>query len=102
MMKVYIAGAISGHDPDLVHKKFDKATQFLKSRNFAVLNPMKIVNDPHCSSRTAMKILIPLLLQCDAICLLSDWKFSEGAQIEASLARYTGMKIMHEEDFYYN
>lgn len=102
MMKVYIAGAISGQDPDVVEKKFAKAVQFLKSKNFAVLNPMKIVGNPHCSSRTAMKILIPLLLQCDAIYLLTDWKFSEGAQIEASLARYTGMKIMHEEDFYYN
>lgn len=98
-MKVYIAGAISGHNPDEVDKKFTEAVEFLKSKNFAVLNPVKIVNNPHCSSRTAMKVLVPLLLQCDAIYLLRDWKFSEGAQIEASLARYTGMKIMHEEDF---
>jgi hypothetical protein len=45
-----------------------------------------------------MKICLPLMLECDAILLLSDWMFSEGAQIEAQLARYVGLHIINEDD----
>ncbi len=98
MMKVYIAGAVSGQPREETERKFEAAEELLKSRNYVVMNPLKVVLNPDCSLRAAMKRLLPALLSCDAILLLRDWRFSEGAQIEASLARYAGMRILNEED----
>ena len=98
MMKVYICGAVTGLQREAVEKKFETASEMLKKRDFAVINPMKVISNPDASPKLAMKRLMPIMLSCDAIYLLSDWSFSEGAKIEVSLARYAGMKIMNEED----
>jgi hypothetical protein len=98
MTKIYLSGAITGIAREAVERKFNDAAELLKNRNYEVVNPLKVILNPDASSRTAMKRLVPLLLNCDAIYLLNDWQFSEGAKIEYMLAQYTGMRIMNEED----
>jgi hypothetical protein len=96
-MKVYIAGRVSGLPYDQVKAKFSTAETMLRVADFEPVNPLGHVS---CQAKPAeaMKILIPLMLECDALLLLNDWEFSEGAQIEAQLARYAGLCIMNEDD----
>jgi len=64
---------------------------------FNPVNPMKIVTQK-ADNREAMKKLIPVMLDSNAILLLADWEWSEGAKIEAATARYAGLKVIYEED----
>lgn len=96
-MRVFISGRVSGLPYDQVQKKFAGAEALLKAEGHDTVNPLDQV-PPGTGSGAAMKILVPLLLDCDAIYLLADWEFSEGAQIEAQLARYAGISIINEDD----
>jgi hypothetical protein len=96
-MRVFISGRVSGLPYDQVKQKFSAAETLLRASNYVPVNPLKYVN---CKAKNieAMKICIPLLLECDAILLLADSIYSEGAQIEAQLARYAGLSIIIEDD----
>lgn len=96
-MKVYIAGRVTGEPRDTVIMKFAGAEALLRASNYIPVNPLKHVNSL-AKPIEAMKMCLPLMLECDAILLLNDWGFSEGAQIEAQLARYVGMNIINEDD----
>jgi hypothetical protein len=96
-MKVYIAGRVTGLPLEDVKRKFEKAEALARANNWNPVNPIRHVT---CKAppRQAMKTCIPLLLDCDAILLLTDFVFSEGAQIEAQIARYVGIEIINEDD----
>jgi len=96
-MRVYIAGRVTGLPVDQVTRKFQAAEAMCRASNFNPVNPLHHVNIK-AGKAEAMKILLPILCECDAILLLNDWEFSEGAQIEAQLARYNGICIMNEDD----
>lgn len=96
-MRVYIAGRVTGLPHDQAEAKFKRAETLLRASNFIPVNPLKHANQK-CSYREAMKVLLPIMLDCDALLLLNDWMFSEGAQIEAQLARYVGLDIINEDD----
>ena len=96
-MRVYIAGRISGLNYDEVKNKFLRAEALCRAENWNPVNPTKHVNQK-ASNEDAMKVCIPLLMDCQAILLLKDYMYSEGAQIEAQIARYTGKTIIYEDD----
>lgn len=96
-MRVYIAGRITGLPYEGVKVKFEKAEAACRFNNWSPFNPVKHVNQK-ASHEDAMKILLPHLLDCHAILLLDDYAQSEGAQIEASLARYVGKTIIYQDD----
>jgi hypothetical protein len=96
-MKIYIAGRVTGLPYESVVIKFEKAEQLLLTCSHQPVSPIKHVV-PAADPCEAMKICLPLLLDCDAILLLNDYPFSEGAQIEAQLARYAGKHIINEDD----
>ena len=97
-MKIYIAGRVTGLPYDNVKAKFKAAEEAMLARDWTPVNPLNHVNS-RASPEEAMRILLPLLLDCKAILLLNDSKYSEGAQIEAMLARYCHKIILNEEDF---
>lgn len=94
--KCYIAGRVTGEKREKSEEKFRRAEDMIKRAGLQPVNPLKIAQEAD-STREAMKKLLPELLQCDSILLLDDWEFSEGARIEALLARYAGMHIMNED-----
>lgn len=98
-MRTYIAGQVSNCHRKDVERNFERGHQLLIAEKMNPVNPLKHVN---ClaSSRDAMKILLPLLLSCDAILMLDGWEFSEGARIEYELAKYVKMKVLFENDLH--
>ena len=97
-MKIYIAGKVTGEPRKACEAKFKKAEEELK-KSFdyeQIINPMRVVSDPETAWKTAMIKCFSVLLYCDAIYLLNDWKDSKGARIEFETAKELGLKIFFE------
>ena len=94
--KIYIAGKVTGQPRANTEVNFARGFRLLLAKGYEPVTPLDYVS--HLASEgEAMKTLVPLLLDCDGILLLDDWKFSEGAKIEMMLARYAGKMILYEE-----
>lgn len=91
-MKVYIAGKVSGLPTGEVFTKFGQAEYWLRQQGHETVNPLRL-----CSSTwtwaQCMRVCIPELMKCDAICLLHDWADSRGARWEYHDAQMIGMKV---------
>ncbi|ROL55829.1 DUF4406 domain-containing protein [Bacteroidetes/Chlorobi group bacterium Naka2016] len=94
---VYLAGKVSGLDSFLVKTKFKEAEDVLTELGCFVVNPTKILPEG-TSWNHAMRTLIPVLICCDSICMLSDWEQSEGAKLEYDIAMRLGIEIFFFED----
>ncbi len=89
---VYLAGKVSNLDLSQVKTKFKEAEDALTKMGFYVVNPTKILPEG-TSWNNAMRTLIPLMMYCDALCMLPDWARSEGAKLEYDIAKRLGMEI---------
>ena len=79
---VYIAGKITG-DPHY-KSKFESAERKLVETGFSVMNPTILPNG--FAYDVYMAIGKEMLLACDYVCFLPDWKESKGAVIEMETA----------------
>ena len=82
MMRVYIAGKITGN-PDY-EDQFAEAENKLRADGFDPINPA--VNPEQPSWSDYMRVSMRQLLSCDAIALLDGWQQSKGASLEAHVA----------------
>jgi hypothetical protein len=90
MKKIYICGKVTG---DLNYKeKFLKEEKRLYSHGFEPVNPAAFISEKEPWEK-AMKTALKVMLLCDGLSLLPDWKKSKGAKIEARLARELGMDV---------
>ena len=89
-MKVYISGKITGLTFDAVKSKFTAATHELQALGHEAVNPLENGVTYHEPYEMHMKADIGMLLQCDAVYMLSDWEYSRGATLEKSIAEATG------------
>ena len=89
---VYLAGKITG-DP-CYKAKFRKAAEKLEAEGFVVLNPATLP-DSGFTYEAYIRMSSAMLIECDALCLLEDWKDSEGAMLEYGRATARGMDIFH-------
>jgi hypothetical protein len=99
MMRYYIAGRVSGLPRCDAESNFARGERALEANGMDPVNPLKLVEE-NKTAIEAMRILIPVMLDCDGILLLRDWRWSEGAMIEEKLARYAGLRIIEEDDLY--
>jgi hypothetical protein len=88
--KLYISGRITG-DKDY-REKFLEAENKLYDAGFYPVNPAACI-PANTDWNHAMRKAISLMLQCDGVSLLPDWRKSKGAKIEARLARKLGMDV---------
>jgi hypothetical protein len=95
-MKIYISGKITGLDYNEAFAMFEAAEDVLKRLGHVPVNPMKKVSEQEGKSWAEyMKEDIPILLECDGIYLLPNWRESRGARLERNIARELDMTAMY-------
>lgn len=92
MKRVYISGPCTGI-AQLNRPAFELAATTLKSMGYWPVNPLDLNTDdtPYAD---AMRTDIRVLLDCDAIHLLSGWTNSRGATLEKDVANIIGLETV--------
>ncbi|MRJ11382.1 DUF4406 domain-containing protein [Ornithobacterium rhinotracheale] len=98
MLKIYIAGKVTGEEPSVAKRKFKDAENKIKSifSSAIVVNPIELVNDINMDWNNAMRICLNELSTCDMIYLLPCWKNSKGAEIERDFALNNKLIIYYQ------
>jgi hypothetical protein len=99
-MKIYIAGQFTGIKYGQAYENFAKAEKDIKETGHEAINPLKIISE-HARWEQAMRESIKLMLDCQGIFLLDNWKESEGAKIEFELACRLKFDIFYERDLHH-
>jgi hypothetical protein len=96
MKKLYICGRVIG-DANY-QRKFKDAEAELRAAGFRnIANPARLV-PPETGWRTAMRMCLKALLDCDGLAVLPDWNESRGAKLEIRIASELGIEIKpHQE-----
>jgi hypothetical protein len=82
--KLYICGRVSGDEN--YQQKFNNAEVELRAAGYTdIVNPTRMCT-PETDWRSAMKIVLKAMLDCDGLALLPDWENSRGACLECDLA----------------
>ena len=97
MKRIYIAGKVTGENELKCKQKFFIAEIGLIDRDVFVVNPTKIIK-AETDWVASMKICISLLLTCDTLYCLPDWKESRGATLEHQIAQSLGMHIIYQKE----
>ena len=92
MKTVYLAGKISG-DP-YYFSKFYEATKTLEEAGFAVLHGARLPGKGFTWDQY-MRITWAMLEECEAVCMLPDWKESRGAAYEY------GQAVAQDKEIFY-
>lgn len=92
MKRVYISGPMTGK-PELNFPAFNKAAAELRAAGFDVINPAEIGEVPGLEWADYMRADIRMLMDCDTVATLPDWKKSKGARLEVHIAGELGMTV---------
>ena len=88
---VYLAGKITGDAG--YREKFQRAQEAMEMAGFVVLSPTCLPDDGF-TYKAYMRMTTAMLLECDAVCMLPDWKDSPGAFCEYARAQREGKEIL--------
>lgn len=100
---IYIAGKVSGLPFDEVVEKFAAYAASIREDSVIVNNPVALVqqankqfpDDPLDGWEKPMKFCLSVLMSCDEIHMLPDWRESRGATLEHFNAKALGYKIVY-------
>lgn len=103
-MKYYLAGPMTGL-PDYNFPMFEKVANYLRDIGIDVASPHEIDHGetPETKGQLPYGVYIraglKMLLECDGIIMLPNWKDSKGAKIELYVANACDMQLFkfHEE-----
>ena len=94
-MKIYISGPISSDEWYVRH--FEKAESYLKDMGYETVNPVtKVGDDPGMTYKECIDKDMRLLAECEGIFMLKGWQRSNGARLEHTYAKTTGMWIRYQ------
>ncbi len=85
-MKVYISGKITGLPIEEAKDNFSKVQIKLEEQGYKVVNPLENGLPTNAKWKDHMKADIKLLMDCDTIYLMKNWKDSKGAKVERDIA----------------
>lgn len=91
--KIYIAGPITGYDRNERKHTFASVAEELRLKGWDLQNPWDAPKPTNPSWSDCMRADIKMLVDCEAIYLLSGWEKSAGALLEFDIARRIGMEI---------
>ena len=99
---IYIAGPMSGL-PNYNKEAFDSAAKQIKQMWICTNLPRVVINpasnfggDQTLTHAQYMRYSIHQLLIVDAVYMLNNWQFSDGAQAEHTIAKSLGLDIYYE------
>jgi hypothetical protein len=92
--KIYIAGAITGHDLQERKETFSKHQKYFEEKGYEVVNPMELPHNHDKSWISYMRECIVALVDCQTIYLMSGWELSEGARLEYKIACKLQLKVI--------
>ena len=93
---VYLSAPISGYDIEERSATFERVENELKKLGYKVLSPMKNGLSQDEPTSRHMKRDIILLLQSDAIFLMTGWNRSAGCLTELNVATACGLDVWFE------
>jgi hypothetical protein len=97
-LKYYLSGAITSQ-PDF-KKYFSKYEEELKYLGISdIFNPAATEWPKNVKWETCLKYDLKILVDCDCIILLPNWRLSRGAQLEIHVAKKLGIRIVEFNDF---
>lgn len=95
---VYISGKVTGCND--YKEKFENAENVIKEKRLGIpINPVKITDsfDPEKTSYLDyMRFDIDMLLRCQKIYMLKNWRKSKGARFERLVAKFFELEIIYE------
>ena len=95
--KLYISAPISGRNPKEVRKFFAGVAREAEERGWQPVNPMDNGLDTEAPWEQHMRKDIRMMLECDAVILVSGWQFSRGCRLEEIVARELGLEVIEHE-----
>jgi hypothetical protein len=98
MRKIYISGKITGLPFGEVQAKFEAAKKFVAGLGHEAVSPLENGVSLDYPWIQHLKMDIMLLMDCDAIYLLSDRCDSRGAMLEKNIAETPGMETIYEKE----
>lgn len=99
-IRIYLAGKITGEDPEACKKKFAAVETKLKKIGVeTVINPLNMGIPPSWNWEQSRSLCLSVLSdKANAIVLLADWIHSEGAMEKYQFAKNHGHRIFYEDD----
>ena len=88
---------MSGMTKEDYQKKFSNAEEYLEKLGFDVVNP-STVNSDIIPYNDLLWADLRILMSCDAIYMLDNWKNSKGAKAEYYFADAIGLEILFENE----
>ena len=88
---------MSGMTKEDYQKKFSNAEEYLEKLGFDVVNPLT-VDSGIIPYNDLLWADLRILMGCNAIYMLDNWKFSKGATAEYYFANAIGLDILFENE----
>jgi len=96
--RIYIAGPMTGI-PKHNFLAFHAAAERLRQAGWEVVNPAEnFGGQTDLPRETYLRADVALLVDCDAVAMLSGWENSRGAKLEYLLARELGVPVLNAEN----
>lgn len=102
MKRIYIAGPMTGLQ-DLNRVEFEKAFLTIRDKYSGlveIVNPRGVADYLKWDQSTSLSwiagVLMPELVQCDAIYMLRGWEQSKGATAEHAVAKWIGLELIYQ------
>lgn len=97
--KWYISGRITGLPADEVEEKFAAAQRQIEAFGHEAVSPLDNGVELAAPWEKHMAADLALLLRCDAVYMLTDWKESRGSRIESYVAKEAGIQVYNQPDY---